>query len=428
MKPGTIPAEDVEAVLRWTGARMPLVQAIAARWARERPLEGWRVSACVHLIATTASTLVALREAGADLVVCGTRPAATDPAVAGWLSRQGIRVLAEGAPGATDPAEARHAALEHGPHLIIDEADGLLGPLHSDHRDRLPGVRAASVHTLTGVRRMRSFAARGRLRFPVMADDGTPLKQIFDNRFGTGQSTLDAVMRTANVALPGACVVVVGYGHCGRGVAERARALGADVVVTEVDPLRALEAALSGYRVMPMADAAGVGDVFVTATGTVRAVTREHLARMKDGVYLANAGHSDQEFDVAELAATASGPHRLAPMIEEYRDPAAGRRYLMAGGGAVNTSAAAGHPPELMDLSFALQLTGVQYLVRHAASLGPGVHTLPAELERRITADKLAAMGIGIDHATAEQERYVRQVSGESDEEYDRTARRAGNP
>ncbi|MFI6517976.1 adenosylhomocysteinase [Spirillospora sp. NPDC050679] len=407
----------------WTQGRMPLMRRIRERFGAERPLAGWQVVASVHLIASTVPLLLAVRDAGATLLVCASNPMSTDDEVARWLARQDVQVLGSSSDSPETSARYREQALQRRPHLIIDEADALLGLLHSQYRHVIPHVRGASVHTLTGVRRMRSMAARGRLDFPVMAVDGSPIKQIFDNRIGTGQSTVDALLRTANVAFPGACTVVIGYGHCGRGVAERVRDLGSEVVIVEVDPLRALEAAMSGYRVMPMAEAAPRGDVFITATGTVHVVTGADLARMKSGVLLANAGHSQEEIDVSALR-TADGPRRLLPMLEEYRDERGRRRFVLAEGGPVNTSAAAGHPPELMDISFAAQALGIEHLVRHADDLEAGVHSLPLDVQRQIAGDKLTAMGIRLASSTDEQRRYTEQLSEETDEEFDRSAQR----
>ncbi|GAB2665800.1 adenosylhomocysteinase [Nocardia goodfellowii] len=408
------------AKVAWAQERMPVVAGFRRRFAAEHRMEGWRVAASLHLIATSVPLLLALIEAGAEVTVCGSNPASTDDDVVDWLSRrEGIRVLT-----ATEPDEAADQladALAQRPHLIVDEADALLGLLYAHHADVIPGVRAASVHTLTGVLRVRSLAARGRLRFPVMAVDGSPIKQIFDNRLGTGQSTVDALLRTVNLAFPGRRVVVVGYGHVGRGVAERARGLGAEVVVTEVDPIRALTAALTGYRVLPMAEAAETGDVFITATGTIKVITAADLAAMRDGVILANAGHSAAEIDIQSLRAMSVAERDMLPMVTEFRDERGRRRYVLSEGGPVNTSAAAGHPPELMDLSFAAQAAGIEELVRHADRMEPRVYDLPPETQAAIAREKLAAMGIRIDHATAEQRRYTEQLSHETDQEFQRS-------
>ncbi|QQC92383.1 adenosylhomocysteinase [Streptomyces alfalfae] len=404
--------------------RMPLMSREQEECARERFLAGWRVALTTHMIATSVGLPLALRDAGASVVACASSPASTDDDIVDWLNLQ-PHIRAFGTSSSTEEEGERNRleALDTRPHLIVDEADILLGLLYNTRPEHIPVVRGASVRTLTGVQRMRSMADRGRLRFPTMAVDNSPIKQIFDNEVGTGQSTVDALMRTANFSFPGSCVVVAGYGLCGRGVAARARGLGADVVVTEVDPLRALQAHMAGYRVMPMAEASLRGDAFITATGTVRVIRRDDIHRMKDGVFLLNAGHSSQEIDTEALEKNAESGTELVPHVTAYRMSDQKLRYLLAGGSPLNTSAGAGHPPELMDISFAAQMAGIRYLVRNQGGLEAAVHDLPMDAQKELARRKLELSDVRIDDSTAEQRRYTQQLSGESDEVFDLTRR-----
>ncbi|CAL9325688.1 Adenosylhomocysteinase [Streptomyces sp. enrichment culture] len=389
--------------------------------ARERLLDGWRVAVTIHLIATSVGLPLALRDAGATVTACASSPATTDDEVVAWLDRQpGIRALGSRGRTQEEGERDRLEALDESPHLIVDEADILLGLLYAQRPDAIKGVRGASVRTLTGVLRVSSLAERGRLRFPVMAVDGSLIKQIFDNDMGTGQSTVDALMRTVNFSFPGSCVVVAGFGPCGRGVAARARALGSDVVVTEVDPLRALQAHMSGYRVMPMREAAPQGDAFITATGTVKAIGEEHLNTMRDGVFLLNAGHSAHEIDIEFLENTSVARGEVLPYVTGYRTTEGRNLFLLSGGGPVNTSAGAGHPPELMDISFAAQTAGILHLVNNLDRLDSAVHYLPEQAQKELARRKLESSRVKIDDPTDEQLRYPRQLTQETDEEFSR--------
>lgn len=380
------------------------------------------MAADLHLIATSVPLLLALTDAGADVTMCGSSPMSTDDDIVRWLGNHSeIRVLGSPDDDSSGSEEHQRETLRCRPQLIIDEADALIGLVYDEFSQLIDGIRAASVHTLTGVLRLRSMAERGRLRFPVLGVDGTPIKQVFDNRIGTGQSTVDALQRTTNFCLPGHCCVVAGYGFVGRGVAERIRALGGDVIVTETDPLRALDAVMDGFRLLPMTEAAELGELFVTATGTTKIITEAALTRMRDGVVLANAGHSPNEIDTEALRTLSVSAIPFLPMVTQYRDRTGRRRYLLCDGHPINTSAAAGHPPELMDISFAAQAAGIRYLAENYERLENDVYELPRDLQQEIARDKLATMGLRIDENTAEQDRYLRQVSRESDAVFDAT-------
>ncbi|MEU4448251.1 adenosylhomocysteinase [Actinosynnema sp. NPDC050801] len=398
-------------VISWVDRDMPVMRMLRERFGSERPLAGYRVSANVHLLASTVPLLLALRDAGADLVVCGSNPMSTDSGVARWLGEHGVTVFAPGADDLGDDHERLLAVLDHRPHVVLDEADGLLGLLHAEREELVPGLLGASVHTLTGVRRLRRFADQGRLRFPVVGIDGSPIKQLFDNEMGTAQSTLDAITRLVNPLYCGSVAVVAGFGACGRGIAKALARRGADVIVTEVDPVRALWAVTSGFRVMPADEAASVGELFITATGNIDVLTGSHFARMKDGATLVNAGHGNVEIDVATLADTASEIRTVLPLVTEYRDSSGHRRFLLAEGYPVNTAASAGHPPGLMDISFAAQALGIEYLVQNASHLSRTVHALPEEVQRRVAGAKLAALEVSIDRQDSEQLQYDDQLS-----------------
>lgn len=398
-------------MISWVDRDMPVMKALRERFRAGKPLAGRRLSANVHLLASTVPLLLALRDAGADLVVCGSNPMSTDSGVARWLADRGLTVFAPGVDDLEDDHARLLAALDHRPHVILDEADGLLGLLHAEREELVPALLGASVHTLTGVRRLHRFAEQGRLRFPVIGIDGSAIKQLFDNEMGTALSTLDAITRLVNPLYSGLCAVVAGFGACGRGIATALARRGADVVVTEVDPVRALWAVTSGFRVMPADEAAAVGELFITATGNINVFTGRHFARMKDGATLANAGHGDVEIDVATLADTASHAHAVLPLVTEYRDGNGRRTFLLADGYPVNTAASPGHPPGLMDISFAAQALGIEYLVENAPNLTRTVHALPDELQRRVAAAKLAALEVSIDRQDAEQSRYDDQLS-----------------
>ena len=383
---------------------MPVLGLLTGRFAATRPFEGLVVAACMHVTTETAALARALTAGGAQLHLAASNPLSTQDDVAAALVSLGVVVHARH--GVDRGGYERHlaAVLEAGPAYVLDDGCDLVQRLHA-RPDLLAGVRAAGEQTSTGVLRLRQMAAAGALRLPVVAVDDTATQRLVANRHGTGQSTLDAVMRATNVLLAGTTVVVAGYGWCGSGIAERARGLGAHVVVTEVDPGRALEAVLDGHRVLPMAEAARVGQVFVTATGNRDVLRPEHFEVMRDGAVLANAGHFDVEVDVVGLAAMAVEVTRVRAQLDEHVLPDGRRLLLLAEGRLANLGAAEGHPAAVMDMSFAVQALTVAWLVDQ--DLPPGVHAVPAVIDAEVARTKLAALGVGLDVLTRAQDRYL---------------------
>ncbi|GGL09033.1 adenosylhomocysteinase [Planomonospora parontospora] len=401
--------EAGERRIGWAARAMPVLTALSERFAAERPLEGWRIAACLHVTAETAVLMGALRVGGAEIALAASNPLSTQDDVAQALGDYGIAVHARA--GADRDAYYRHIhqALDIAPDLVLDDGCDLVNILHTERTELLGGVRGGCEETTTGIIRLRQMAAEQALRFPVVAVNDTRTKRMFDNRYGTGQSTMDGIMRATNTLLAGKTVVVAGFGYCGRGVAERARGLGARVVVTEIDPVKALDASLQGYDVRPMAAAARAGDVFVTVTGNRDVIRGEHLAVMKDGAILANAGHFDVEIDVRALDDLAQAVHRgVRAGTDEYVLADGRRLLLLAEGRLVNLTAAEGHPAAVMDMSFSAQALAVAWLVREHALLAPGVYDVPEEIDAEVARLKLAAAGIEVDELTADQERYLR--------------------
>ena len=419
--------------VEWAGRFMPVLRSIRERFERERPFEGVRVSACLHVTSETANLMHALKAGGADVVLCASNPLSTQDDVAAWLVGElGIGVFA--VKGEDDETYYEHirAALAHRPAVTMDDGADLVGALHmmalgrlddlktpvrswasaltaAERKAVVSGVAGSTEETTTGIVRLRAMANDGILQFPVIAVNDSLTKHMFDNRYGTGQSTLDGILRATNILLAGSTVVVAGYGWCGRGVAMRARGAGASVIVTEVDPLAALEATMDGFRVMPMEEAAPQGDVFVTLTGNAHVVREEHFRRMKDGAVVCNSGHFDIEIDVEGLNRIAdSGPEELRPFVDEY--VVDGKRIALLGSGRlINLAAAEGHPASVMDMSFANQALAAEYLLSDAGkSLSKQVHRVPELLDRQIAELKLAAMGIRIDELTPEQVTYLK--------------------
>ena len=383
---------------------MPVLARLRSRFADERPLDGLVVAACMHVTAETAVLVRTLTAGGATVHLAACNPLSTQDDVAAALAVDGVGVHARHGINRAGYAAHLRAVLAAGPQLVLDDGCDLVGLLHAEPA-LLQGVRAACEETPTGVLRLRQMAADGALRLPVVAVNDTATQLLVANRHGTGQSTLDAVMRSTGVLLAGTTVVVAGYGWCGSGVASRARGLGASVVVTEVDPHRALEAILDGHRVLPMTEAARVGDVFVTATGNSDVLTAQHFAVMKDGAVLANVGHFDVEVDVAALAAAAVEIQRVRPQVDAHVMADGRRLLLLAEGRLANLAAAEGHPPAVMDVSFALQALTLEWLV--GVSLEPGVHEVPATLDTEVARARLEAVGVGLDVLTARQVRYL---------------------
>ncbi|MCL4290887.1 MAG: adenosylhomocysteinase [Thermoleophilia bacterium] len=394
--------------VEWAEREMPVLRAIRERFARERPLQGYRLTACLHVTTETANLLRTLKAGGADVVCCASNPLSTqDDVAAALVAEYGVPVFAIRGEDADTYYAHIDAAIDHRPQLTMDDGADVIGVLHSRRREQLGDVLGATEETTTGVIRLRALEADGKLGFPVIAVNEAQTKHLFDNRYGTGQSTIDAVIRSTNLLLAGRRVVVGGYGWCGRGVAMRARGMGSHVIVTEVDPLRALEAVMDGYEVMPMAEAAVAGDIFITATGDKNVVARDHLALLKDGAVLANAGHFNVEIELPALRAAAVSEREVRPNVAEFVFADGRRVYLLAEGRLVNLAAAEGHPAAVMDMSFANQALAAEYVVANAGELERRVYDVPDEIDREIARLKLETMGVAIDTLTEEQERYL---------------------
>ena len=394
--------------IEWAAREMPVVAGIRERFAAERPLEGVRISACLHVTTETANLMLALRDGGAEVRLCASNPLSTQDDVAAALSTQlGVPTFAiKGEDSAVYHRHLQHAAGD-APQMTMDDGADLVAMLHRDRRDLLGGVIGGTEETTTGVIRLRAMAADGALGYPIVAVNEADTKHLFDNRYGTGQSTIDGIIRATNVLIAGKTVVVAGYGWCGRGLASRASGLGAHVIVTEVQPTRALEAAMDGYRVMPIAEAAREGDIFVTVTGDVNVIDRPAFDAMKSGAIVANSGHFDSEINLPALDAMTEARHQPREFVEE-RTLADGRRIVvLAEGRLVNLAAAEGHPASVMDMSFANQALTAEWLADRHASLSPGVYDVPREIDEEVARLKLDAMGITIDTLTEEQERYL---------------------
>jgi len=387
---------------------MPVLRQIRERFAKERPLQGLRISACLHVTTETAGLMRTLQAGGGDLVLTASNPLSTqDDAAASLVHHDEIPVFAIKGEDTKTYYKHIHAALDHKPHLTMDDGADLVSRLHKDRRDLLPEVRGGTEETTTGVIRLRAMAADGALAYPVIAVNDAMTKHFFDNRYGTGQSTIDGIVRATNVLLAGKIFVVAGYGWCGRGLASRARGLGANVIVTEVDPLPALEALMDGYRVMPMAQAAALGDIFCTVTGDINVLDRQHFEAMKDGAIVANSGHFNVEINIPALEALSGERQQVRPFVEQFRMADGRRINLLADGRLVNLAAAEGHPASVMDMSFANQALALEYIVRHAGELEKKVYTVPEAIDREIARLKLEAMGAAIDTLTNEQQKYL---------------------
>ena len=392
----------------WAAREMPVIEQIRRRFGEERPLEGLRIAGCLHVTAETANLALALQAGGAELWLCASNPLSTqDDVAAALVERAGIPVFA--IKGEDDATYYRHIgqAIDARPQITIDDGADLASTLHGERRDALEGVIGGCEETTTGIIRLRAMAADGALAYPIVAVNDAATKHMFDNRYGTGQSALDGLIRATNVLLAGKTLVVAGYGWCGRGIASRARGMGARVVVTEVDPLRALEAVMDGFSVEPMLDAAGEGDIFITATGDIHVIDAPHLERMKSGAIMANAGHFNHEINLDALEAAAEAKRTLRPFVDAWQLADGRELVVLAEGRLVNLGAAEGHPPSVMDMSFANQALAVEHLAKHAASLPPGVHEVPAEIDREVAAMKLRALGTEIDELSEEQRQYL---------------------
>ncbi|MHB8870704.1 MAG: adenosylhomocysteinase [Thermoleophilia bacterium] len=394
--------------IEWAEREMPVLRSIRERFAAERPLEGVRIGACLHVTTETANLMRTLKAGGADVCLCASNPLSTQDDVAAALVAE-FDVPTFSIKGEDRDTYYAHmkAVIDARPQITMDDGADVVGLLHSDRRDALDGVIGGTEETTTGVIRLRSLEAAGKLAYPIVAVNEALTKHLFDNRYGTGQSTLDGVIRATNVLLAGRNVVVAGYGWCGRGVAMRAKGHGSSVIVLEVDPLRALEAVMDGFRVMPVMDAARIGDVFVTATGDIHVLRPEHFEVMKDGAIVANTGHFDVEIDIPGLATMAVSTREIRDFVREYVLADGRRINLLADGRLVNLSAAEGHPASVMDMSFANQALVAEYMVKNASTLENKVYEVPDDIDKGIARLKLAALGAEIDVLTPEQEKYL---------------------
>ena len=396
--------------IEWAWQEMPVLKQIRERFAREKPLDGIRVSACLHVTTETANLMQTLQAGGADVVLTASNPLSTqDDVAASLVANDEIPVYAIKGEDNETYYQHIHAALDHQPQITMDDGADLVGTIHKDRREVLDEIVGGTEETTTGVIRLRAMAKDGALRFPVIAVNDSATKHLFDNRYGTGQSTIDGIIRATNILLAGRVVVVAGYGWCSRGIAMRAAGLGANVIVTEINPLRALEAVMDGYRVMPMLEAAKIGEIFVTATGDIGVIDKEHFALMKDGAIVCNSGHFNVEINLDGLAEMAAGdPTLVRPFVEEYRIGARSI-YVLGEGRLINLAAAEGHPASVMDMSFANQALGAEYMMRNVENLAAQVYTIPRDVDQEIAQLKLQAMGVSIDELTAQQEAYLNQ-------------------
>lgn len=397
--------------IQWAEHEMPVLRAIMERFEREKPLKGLRVSACLHVTTETANLMRTLQAGGADVVLCASNPLSTqDDVAASLVVHDEIPVYA--IKGEDNQTYYNHitAALDHKPGMTMDDGADLVSVIHKSRRNLLDGIVGGTEETTTGVIRLRAMAADGALMFPVLAVNDSNTKHLFDNRYGTGQSTIDGIVRATNILLAGRTIVVAGYGWCSRGIASRADGMGANVIVTEIDPLRALEAVMDGFRVMPMAEAAKVGDIFISATGDINVIDTHHFASMKHGAIVANSGHFNVEINLKGLREMAKGDPRLVrPFVEEYVLDSGKLVYVLGEGRLINLAAAEGHPASVMDMSFANQALAAEYMLKNAANLSPAVYTIPEDVDKEIARLKLEAMGIQIDTLTAEQAHYLSQ-------------------
>ena len=394
--------------IEWAERDMPVLRGIRERFAVEQPLAGFRVTACLHVTSETACLMRTLQAGGATVALCASNPLSTqDDVAAALVAEYGISVFA--ICGEDDDTYYRHinAAVDLRPHLTMDDGADVIGVIHATRRELLDSVIAGTEETTTGVIRLRAMQADGVLGFPVIAVNEAQTKHLFDNRYGTGQSTVDGIIRATNVLLAGRTFVVAGYGWCGRGLAERARGMGAHVLVTEVDPLRALQAAMDGFRVVTMEEAAPLGDIFCTATGVIGVIRGEHFDAMRDGALIANTGHFNVEIDVPALRQRATATSAPRPSVEQFVLADGRTLNLLAEGRLVNLTAAEGHPASVMDMSFANQALSAEYAIRHADTLENRVYVVPTEIDEAIARLKLAAMGITIDELSDEQRRYL---------------------
>lgn len=401
-------AEQGENNINWAIKDMPVLEQIKKRFAIEQPFKGLRLAACSHVTKETAALCLAMQAGGADTVLVASNPLSTQDDVAAALVKyHNIPVFAVAGESVEQYKSHIQHAIEHKPDLIIEDGCDLVSTLHIEHPELADRVIGSTEETTTGIIRLQAMEKEGKLRFPAVGVNTSMTKHLYDNRYGTGQSAMDGIMRAANILIAGKTVVISGYGWCGKGCALRAKALGGNVIVCEVDPLKALEAAMEGYRVMPIAEAAKIGDLFLTVTGDKHVVDVEHLLSMKDGAFVANAGHFDWEVNVGDLKSYTTEIKQIRPFLEEYKLNNGKSVYVLAEGRLVNLGAAEGHPASVMDMSFANQALGMEYIVKNRGKLENKLYTLPESVDKAIASLKLESMGIKIDTLTAEQEEYL---------------------
>jgi adenosylhomocysteinase len=394
--------------IEWSQQQMPVLQIIRKRFIKEQPLKGLRVSACLHVTSETANLMIALRDGGAEIVLCASNPLSTQDEVAASLNRD-YNIPTYAIKGEDNETYYSHlrAALDHKPQMTMDDGADLVTMLLTKRPEQVKEVIAGTEETTTGVIRLRAMAKDGTLKYPVIAVNDAQTKHFFDNRYGTGQSTLDGVIRATNLLLAGLKVVIAGYGWCGRGVAMRAKGHGADVIITEIDPVKGIEAVMDGFRVLPMVDAAKEGDVFITVTGNKNVIRAEHFEHMKSGAVVCNSGHFNVEIDIPALERLSSGKREVRPLVDEYQLKDGRRICLIGEGRLVNLATAEGHPASVMDMSFANQALSAEYLVKHSKDLTPQVYVVPEDLDKEIAKMKLESMGHKLDKLTPEQEHYL---------------------
>jgi adenosylhomocysteinase len=393
--------------IEWASRNMPVLKLIQARFALEKPFKGVRIAGCLHITTETANLALTLKAGGANLVLCASNPLSTQDDVAAALVESGFPTFS--IKGENNKTYYKHimAALEHKPQLTIDDGADLVSTIHREKTALLPNVIGGTEETTTGVIRLKNMAKAKKLKYPLVAVNDAKTKHFFDNRYGTGQSTLDGITRATNILWAGMNVVVCGYGYCGRGVAMRAKGMGAKVIVCEVDPISALEAAMDGFQVMPLLSAAKIGDVFITVTGNAHVIDKAHIAQMKDGAILANSGHFNVEINIPALESMAKTKRRVRPFVDEYVLADRRRIFLLGEGRLINLAAAEGHPASVMDMSFANQALALEYLVKNKGELKPAIYPVPAEIDAEVGRLKLKSMDISIDKLTQEQQKYL---------------------
>ena len=392
--------------IEWASHHMPVLNLIKNRFEKEKPLKGLTLGACLHVTKETAVLVEALTAGGAKIALCGSNPLSTQDDVAAALADKGVHVFAWRGQNTEEYYKCIDNVLDYKPSITLDDGADLVGTLHSKRQAELKNVKGGTEETTTGVIRLRAMERDGSLKYPIVAVNDAYTKYLFDNRYGTGQSTIDGILRATNTLIAGKNFVVCGYGWCSRGIAMRAQGLGANVIVTEVQPIRALEAVMNGLRVMPIAEAAAIGDIFVTATGDINVIRKEHMQKMKDGAIMANSGHFNVEINIKDLESLSTAKRTMRPNMEEYTLKDGRKLYLLAEGRLVNLAAAEGHPSEVMDMSFANQALCAEYIAK-TAKLTPKVFTVPKEIDEKVAELKLKSMGVKIDELTAEQKKYL---------------------